>query len=112
MKTLTTLDLGEPQRPWMTAGEHDLVEVECVLSGRAAVHNAVLRNGEGYMRQLRELPSTVNPVTGRRPTPPPDWSFSDRVRPLLQLGLTVLVIVLAIGVVLMSWALVKGAGID
>lgn len=59
MKILTTLDQDEPRQPWLTGSEHYLVEVECVLSGRAAVHNAVLRNGEGYMRQVRELPPVV-----------------------------------------------------
>jgi hypothetical protein len=111
VKTLTSLDPHDHQPAWLTATEYELVEVACTLDGRAAVRNAVIRNGEGYLRQTRELPLYVHPVE-----PPPAEATPNLpdLRPMAVLVILswIVIALFVITIVAPLMAVVKGAGIE
>lgn len=59
----------------MVQTEYELVEFDCVASGRAVVANAVMRapGGEAWMRQIATLPLYIEPEAAPRPARNPNW---------------------------------------
>jgi hypothetical protein len=44
----------------LTTTEYELVEFDRSMTGQRAVYHAIVRTSEGWWRQIRELPITIN----------------------------------------------------
>jgi hypothetical protein len=44
----------------LTTTEYELVEFDRSMTGQRAVYHAIVRTSEGWWRQIRDLPVTIN----------------------------------------------------